>query len=176
MANLHLDSGALTPQHAIEAINEVSLNVENIKNTIGDVNGYGTGIENSYKTSISESIGDFSKVSPNTPIGAVFSDYTDSFSSVGINDFYLTLIPVGDLTIRTSDNKTYIKVEANDLKEDNQYSVIGRKLLFLKNPTGSFTVSYKGTYPGSEYGSGFTPNCIPSPSLLAENKIPKPSV
>lgn len=176
MANLHLDSGALTPQHAIEAINEVSLNVENLKNIIGDVNGYGTGIDNSYKTSVSESIGDFSKVSPNIPVGVVFSDYTDSFSSVGINDFYLTLIPIGDLTIRTYDNKTYIKVEVNDLKEDNQYSVIGRKLLFLKNPIGTFTVSYKGTYPGSEYGAGFTPNCIPSPSLLAENKITKPSV
>ena len=84
---------------------------EVLANIIGDMNGYGNTSTNSFKSSLSESIGDASKISIDLPLGVEFEDYSESFATHDKNDFVLSLLPTKDIQIIDGLGTNYTKVE-----------------------------------------------------------------
>lgn len=167
--SLVVKSSAISNSDVLSALASVDQNIGILEDALGDVNGYGTSSDKSFKTSLSGSIGDMSKASIDIPIGVKFTDYTESFSPDDSNDFVLGLIPESDLEIIDSDNKIYVGVKNRPLTNNNEYSINGRRLVFHTKPSSVFSVRYTGKYPsiaGLEDITGYMPNIYPSPELL----------
>lgn len=177
--DLNIQHGAIHHSDAVDALRQVGYSLEQIGNAIGDVDGYGTSTEDSFKTSINSTIGSNSLVSIDVPLGVHFKDYQESFSSNDTsNDFVLQLIPDGSLSINDGSSTRYVLVSDRALNDNNEYTIIGRKLIFYKRPSNAFTVLYSGTYPKiDELGpTGYMPNVFPSPALIDNGKSDRPSI
>lgn len=175
---LIVKNSAISNADMTKSLGAVATNIEYIGNVIGDVNGYGTSGDKTFKTSLSGSIGDMQKVSIDLPLGAEFSDYSESFTTEDKNDFILSLIPLGDLTITDKTGTAYQKVDKGFLRNNNEYTLDGRKLVFHTKPEQSFSIIYKGKYPSIDgiNQEGYTPNVYPSPELISRGLQDRASI
>lgn len=151
---------------------------EVLANIIGDMNGYGNTSTNSFKSSLSESIGDASKISIDLPLGVEFEDYSESFATHDKNDFVLSLLPTKDIKIIDGLGTNYTKVEKGHLNNNNEYTLSGRRIVFHTKPSAQFTVVYKGIYPNipNMENDGYAPNVIPNPYLVSNGLQNRPSI
>lgn len=174
MGNINLSSGAITPLAVINAIKKIDLELQKTRSFIGtsekaDNDGKG------YISSLSAAIGNMSDVSISVPSGVVFTNWKDSFSPVGRNDFYLSLVPIGSPTVIGDNGVNYIQVDEGFGNDDNEYSISGRRITFVKKPEQPFSVVYKGKYP-SIGREGYNKNVMPNPDMLISGQIKKPTI
>lgn len=176
--NILVRDSAISIPEIQTALYATMANSEYIGNAVGDVNGYGTSKDRSFKTSLSGAIGNMQDVGIDLPFGVEFSDYTDSFTTDDKNDFVLSLIPTGGITIAGNANTQYVESANGNLNNSNEYIIDGRKIIFHTKPTNSFSVIYKGRYPSIDglSVSGYMPNIYPSPELMKAGVQERPVI
>lgn len=183
LPSVHLVDGVVrekTIRDITGAISNAFLITENI---IGDIFGNS---ESPYKTSryvnsIGSAIGSQQYISPEEPFGVEFLGYTQTFAgNSDYKEIVLDLNPVETSLQIFSPIDTGLSwsrvANASLLSEDGHYAIDGRVVVFYKVPSGSYTVTYNGTYPQFNNMTGFMPNVVPNPTHIEENKIRKPSV
>lgn len=161
--------------------------IESSFEQVGDIFGnlYGLGYNtlgrSLYFNSVAAAIGDLSKVALEEPFGLQFEEYTETFSTSGNKDYVLDLIPdagtIGQTVIDAPDYTWTYRTSLDDLSADGDFTITGRVLTFYKAPASGFSIIYNGTYPditGST--TGFTPNVYPSPKLIQEGHISRPTL
>ena len=168
---------------------ELADNTETAFNTleevIGNLHGLTTedGESNPKSTSIAGELGDIQGFSPELPFNVEFSDYVQTFNDQTTKEFTLDLIAeftVEPIIVSSSDTGVvWTRVSSHsDLAAIGDYSIDGKSLMFYKQPSGQFTITYTGTYISNEGGleDGYMPNIYPSPELIAADASTKPVI
>lgn len=164
--------------------NELELAFDNVSNLLGNLHGQGidTAQTSQYINSLASALGGLDKIAPEEPFGALFSGYTQQFNGNNERkDFVLDLFPVQGQTITIGSSDTGIvwnQVEdEDDLVDAGDFLIRGRRILFFRAPTGSFTVTYNGNYPSvPTLMQGYAPNVYPAPSLIAAQPSLRPAL
>jgi hypothetical protein len=154
-----------------------------VSDIIGNTNGASSSINETKNNSLGASLGNIEDFSPEEPFNISFSNYTDTFSDISRKEFKLSLIPnlANTITLNTPSDLaiTWNRVSTiQNLANIGDYVVDGKSLIFLKQPTGQFTINYTGKYPQHEGGlyDGYMPNIYPSPDLVSAYPGTKPVV
>lgn len=156
-----LDAGSLSANSVANTVNSLTFKVDDLSNSLGDINQHGNSSSQSFNSSITSTIGDISKLGIDAPIGETITNFSESISPNPVGDFYLTLEPISDVSI-SDGNNTYVMTDITSLSDNTHYAIHGRKLVFYKAPTNIFTVTYKGKFPTIPGYDKYTPNVFPN--------------
>ena len=148
-------------------------------NAIGNIHGRGEYLSDGTKfiNNIASAIGNMSNDIA-MPYGTNFLGYKQIFSVNDKKYFYLDLIPTGNIVIDDGINPSVYwnqRSTYGSLKEDGDFVVDGIKLVFFKEPSTQFSITYDGKYFSLNTNEdGYMPNVIPDQTLRSQNKIGKP--
>jgi cytoskeletal protein CcmA (bactofilin family) len=176
--------GTVKEKTILEIASQIEAGFESVGDVLGNLHGLGleTVPYSRFVNSVSTSIGTVSDVSPEEPFGVAFDNYVQNFTNNGRDkDFVLDLNPelssVG-IAAPSDPGTVWTRVATlASMTSEGDYYIQGRIVTFYTVPTSAFSITYNGTYPElSGVTNGYMPNVHPSPSLIADGIIDRPTL